>query len=143
MRNYKIAMARFRTSLQCQNDAKYLKCYKWTCQGIKPKHIKENIKKDSNSRFSVCGVLIQYEKRQEKLGFGQNASEIIPKFYSLPLDYTYISLLKHLLLCSKCKSSTCVGHIIHKNCCTIFNISHKHHTSNFIGNFSLVIKTTT
>ena len=66
MRNYKIAMAGFCTSLQSQDGAKDLKCYERTCQGIKPKHMKENIKKDSDSSFSVCGVLNQYGKRQGK-----------------------------------------------------------------------------
>ena len=55
MWNYKIAMATFRTS-QCQDGDEVLKCCEWRCQGTKrhfrkPEHMKEHIKRDSNTYF--------------------------------------------------------------------------------------------
>ena len=51
MWNYKIAMAKFPNTFQCQDGSKVFKCYEWRCQGFegrfrKPKHTKEHIKKD-------------------------------------------------------------------------------------------------
>ena len=48
-------MANFRTS-QWQDGDENLKCYEWTCHGIKrrfrkPKHTKKHIKKDSSGYF--------------------------------------------------------------------------------------------
>ena len=48
-------MATFRTS-QCQDGDEVLKCYEWSCQGIKrcfrnTKHMKEHIKEDSTGYF--------------------------------------------------------------------------------------------
>ena len=53
--NYKIAMATFLT-LQCQDGVKVLKGYEWRCQDIKicfwkPKHLKEQIKKNFHKYF--------------------------------------------------------------------------------------------
>ena len=56
MWNYKIAMATFHGSSQCQGGDEVLKCRESTCQGTKgrfrkPEHTEEHIKKDSNRYF--------------------------------------------------------------------------------------------